>query len=393
MSDAADPRPLIAHVLHRFDIGGLENGVVNLVNHLPSSAYRHAIVALTEVTEFRQRILRDDVIFVAMNKRPGHGYTLYPRVYELLRKMEPAIVHTRNLAALEMAVPAWAAGVAVRLHGEHGWDVGDLQGPNRRHRLARRLYRPFVSHYVALSRDLYRYLRHDIGVPERRITRIHNGVDTQRFHPALPRDPIEGSPFNDLTLWLVGSVGRMAAVKDPVTLARAFVRMRAIDPRASHARLIMVGDGPLRSTVREILDAAGQNDAAWLPGERGDVPAVLRGLDCYVLPSLAEGISNTILEAMASGLPVIATAVGGNAELVEEGRTGHLVPAADPEALAHRMLQMANEPALARAAGTAGRVRVERQFSIQAMIGRYQGLYDRLLRPPEAQSLSMGESR
>jgi sugar transferase (PEP-CTERM/EpsH1 system associated) len=393
MSDAADPRPLIAHVLHRFDVGGLENGVVNLVNHLPSSAYRHAIIALTEVTEFRHRILRDDVTFVAMNKRPGHGYALYPRVYELLRKMGPAIVHTRNLAALEMAVPAWAAGAAVRLHGEHGWDVGDLQGSNRRHRLARRLYRPFVSHYVALSRDLHRYLRHDIGVPERRITRIHNGVDTRRFHPALPRNPIEGSPFNDPTLWLVGSVGRMAAVKDPVTLARAFVRMRAIDVSASRARLIMVGEGPLRSAVREVLAAAGQDDAVWLPGERGDVPAVLRGLDCYVLPSLAEGISNTVLEAMASGLPVIATAVGGNAELVEDGRTGHLVPAADPEALAHRMLQMANEPAVARAAGAAGRMRVEHHFSIQAMIARYQGLYDRLLRPPEAQSLSMGESR
>jgi glycosyltransferase involved in cell wall biosynthesis len=144
-------------------------------------------------------------------------------------------------------------------------------------------------------------------------------------------------------------------------------------------RLVMVGDGALYSEARAMLDAAGVADLAWLPGERNDVPDVLRGLDCFVLPSLGEGISNTILEAMATGLPVIATSVGGNGELVEAGITGELVPAADSHALAQPILAYARDPSAARAAGRSGRARIEREFSLEAMLGRYRALYDRLL--------------
>src|ERR1700693_2092684 len=91
-----DPRPLIVHVVFRLDVGGLENGVANLINFLPSEAYRHAVVALTEVTDFRERILRNDVAFVSLKKRPGHGFRLFPRLFRLFRELAPAIVHTRN---------------------------------------------------------------------------------------------------------------------------------------------------------------------------------------------------------------------------------------------------------------------------------------------------------
>jgi glycosyltransferase involved in cell wall biosynthesis len=121
--------------------------------------------------------------------------------------------------------------------------------------------------------------------------------------------------------------------------------------------------------------------AVWrgLPGQRDDIPEILRGLDCFVLPSLAEGISNTILEAMASGLPVIATDVGGNAELIEAGRSGELVGVSDASAMALQIARYANDPQQARAAGMAGRARVEQHFSLQAMSASYQGLYDQLL--------------
>src|SRR5207237_9166164 len=133
-----------------------------------------------------------------------------------------------------------------------------------------------------------------------------------------------------------GTVGRMQEVKDQLTLARAFVELLQRSPQAAtRLRLVMVGDGPLRKQVADILNQAGWGALAWLPGERDDVPQIMRGFDLFVLPSLAEGISNTILEAMASGLPVVATSVGGNAELVESGRTGQLVPRSDPEAMAH----------------------------------------------------------
>lgn len=381
MNADRDSRPLIAHVVFRFDVGGLENGLVNLINHLPREAFRHAIVSLTEITDFRQRIVHDDVKFIALGKGPGHALKLYPRLYSLFRQMQPAIVHSRNLAALEALVPAWAAGVGLRIHGEHGRDMGDLHGSSRKYQWVRRLYRPFVTHYIALSRDLERYLCTKVGVAPERVTQIYNGVDALRFRPAAAgRAAIAGCPFRDPATWIVGTVGRMEPVKDPLNLVQAFVQALQLAPsKRARMRLVVVGDGALYSNAKATLDKAGIADLAWFPGERSDVADVLRGLDCFVLPSLAEGISNTILEAMATGLPVIATDVGGNRELVDAGRTGQIVPASDPNALAVSMLAYARDPESARAAGRAGRNRIEREFSLETMLGRYKALYDRLL--------------
>lgn len=118
---------------------------------------------------------------------------------------------------------------------------------------------------------------------------------------------------------------------------------------------------------------------AWLPGARDDVARVMRGLDLFVLPSLAEGVSNTILEAMASGLPVVATAVGGNPELVADGRTGRLVPPGDPQALATAILDYHANPAECRRQGREARATVERDFSMMAMVNGYMSVYERLL--------------
>ena len=156
---AATEPPLVVHVVYRLDVGGLENGVVNLINHMPAQAYRHAVVSLTEVTDFRLRIRREGVLTIALHKPPGHGLRLYPQLWRLFRELRPAVVHTRNLAALEATVPAWLAGVPVRVHGEHGRDGRDLAQTSRRYDFVRRAYRPFVSHYVALTSELSGYLR------------------------------------------------------------------------------------------------------------------------------------------------------------------------------------------------------------------------------------------
>lgn len=376
-----DCRPLVLHVMHRFDTGGLENGVANLINHMSPNAYRHAVLALTEITNFRRRVLRSDVAYFALNKPPGQGVWQYPRLLRLLRQLRPSIVHTRNLAALEMQVPACLARVPVRIHGEHGRDVGDLDGSNVAMQRVRRLYRPFVHHYVALSRDLAEYLKTKVRVPTGDVTQAYNGVDVVRFSPhPTGVQTIAGSPFDSGRHWLVGTVGRMQAAKDQVMLARAFVRALELAPRlASSLRLVMVGDGPLRTEVLATLAAAGHSHLAWLPGERADVADVMRGFHAFALPSLAEGISNTILEAMASGLPVVATAVGGNADLVQHGQTGFIVPAVDPIPMAERLVELASQPALARAMGEAGCVRVRERFSMQAMVDTYQNVYDRQL--------------
>jgi sugar transferase (PEP-CTERM/EpsH1 system associated) len=380
-----DNRPLVAHLVYRFDTGGLENGIVNLINHMPASSYRHAVVALTEVTEFRQRITRSDVEFISLHKPPGHGFRLYPKLYRLFKQMRPSIVHTRNLAALEAQMPAWAAGVPVRLHGEHGRDVSDLHGENRTLQRVRRVYRPFVHHYFALSRDLAGYLKDKVLVPAGRITQVYNGVDVERFcpPPGGARAAIAGCPFNAPEHWLIGTVGRMQAVKDQTNLARAFVLALQQQPvLRERLRLVLVGEGALREQCATMLRDAGVLDLAWLPGERNDVADVMRGLDCFVLPSLAEGISNTILEAMATALPVIATDVGGNADLVVHGQTGEIVPSQQPQALAQSVLNLAMQPEATRALGLAGRQRVQARFSLPAMVATYQLVYNQQLRSP-----------
>jgi sugar transferase (PEP-CTERM/EpsH1 system associated) len=374
--------PLIVHVVYRFGVGGLENGIVNLVNRMPADRWRHAIVALTEICpEFVQRIERAKVRYVALGKGPGHLVRDYPRLYRLFKELGPKVVHTRNLAALEAVVPAWAAGVPVRIHGEHGWDMQDPGGRSRRYRTVRRIYRPFVTCYVALSRHLEDYLKQQVGVPAGDIAQIYNGVDTERFSPGSGTRPaIPGCPFGGPDQWLVGTVGRMERIKDPLNLAAAFVRAIEMQPAAAkHLRLVIVGDGALRSAVTAVLDRPGIRDRAWFAGDRADVPDMLRGLNCFVLPSLAEGVSNTILEAMATGLPVIATRVGGNAELIESGMTGTLVPPANSDALAQAVLGYFNDRVTAGRHAKAGRRVVESRFSLSRMVADYTSLYEHAL--------------
>ena len=393
-----DRRPLVLHVVTRFDTGGLENGVVNLINHMPAQAYRHAVVALTEVTDFSRRVCAPDVRFVALNKGPGQGFRLYPRMWRLVRELQPAVVHTRNLGPLEMQVAVAAAGGAVRVHGEHGRELNDLEGENRHLQRLRRLYAPFVHRYVALSRDLQAYLVHKVGIAPERIAQIYNGVDAQRFTPRVGNGAdVTGWPFdNTPQAWVVGTVGRMQGVKDQTLLARAFVRALALRPaHSSRWRLLMVGDGPLRAAVRAVLVDAGCAALAWLPGERSDVSAIMQRLQCFVLPSRAEGISNTILEAMACGLAVLATDVGGNGELVQAGRTGLLFASGDVDGLAQALLQLHDDPQRQRAMGAEGRNEVERRFSLPAMVGAYQALYDQALQnraPKDQHQAPVGRS-
>lgn len=366
------------HVVYSFDTGGLENGIVNLVNHLPVERFRHAIVALTRCTpRFASRILRDDVQFIDMHKPPGHAFALYPALYRLFRQHRPAIVHTRNLAALETQLPACLAGVPGRIHGEHGWDVSDPDGSGRKNRILRRLYRPFVQQYVALSAHIAEYLQKGVGVPAMRINRICNGVDIRRFHPvATAREPLADSPFNDPHFRIIGTVGRVQAVKNQLALIRAFAALIQRRPAsAEQVRLMIVGDGPLRETLKAEFEALGLQTHIWLAGERSDVPEVMRAMDVFVLPSLAEGISNTILEAMASGLPVIASDVGGNAELVDPATSGALVPPNDHVALVDALETYALDAKLSAVRGAAARTRATELFSIEHMVSEYDALY------------------
>ena len=372
-------RLTIAHVIHQLNVGGLENGLINLINRLPSDRFCHRIVCLTDYSDFRSRLQRDVPVY-ALRKQAGQDVALYFRLWRIFRRLRPDIVHTRNLATLEAQIPAWLAGVPYRVHGEHGRDVHDLDNTRRRYRLMRRTLSPLIHRFIPLSLELERYLQDEVGIPGSKITRICNGVDTVRFAPRQSEDERpEGFPFISGERVVIGSLGRMEPVKSPMTLARAFaLAADTIPDGRQRLALAMVGGGSQLPEVRAFLAERKLLDIAWLPGNRDDAPGLLKWFDIFVLPSLAEGISNTILEAMASGLPVIATDVGGNGELVAEGCSGVLVPRDEPSTLAEAIAGYVANPFLRRQHAAEGRLRAEREFSLGIMVQKYASLYEQL---------------
>lgn len=380
--------PLIAHIIHRLAAGGLENGLVNLINHLPREKYRHAIICLTDFSDFRNRILRPDVAVIPLHKRDGKDLGIYRRMWKTLQALNPQIVHTRNLSAMEHGIIARLAGVAGRIHGEHGRDIYDLDGKSFKYKILRQLASHSIQKYITVDADLRRWLTDFIGVPASRVHSIYNGVDIHRFQPRNgERNPLTPVGFIPSGGLVIGTVGRLHPVKDPLNLVHAFVQLVHSDVTLKdYLRLIMVGAGPLREKCQQILAETDTAALAWLPGHHDDIPGLMRLLDLFVLPSLREGMSNTILEAMASGLPVIATQVGGNPELVEENRTGMLVPPANSMRLAEAIGSYLRNREKLRQQGQAGRAKAEKDFSIEVMVRRYAQVYDDVLNSSNGQS-------
>jgi sugar transferase (PEP-CTERM/EpsH1 system associated) len=375
--------PLIAHILYRFAVGGLENGVVNLINRIPEDHYRHVIISLTDTTDFKQRLNRKDVEVYCLNKKPGHDIGLYFRLWRLLRKLKPAITHTRNLAALEMVVISMLAGVKRRVHSEHGWGMSDLNGTNRKYRLLRRFMSVIVHRYIGLSKHIVNYLHQDAGIPLSKLTQIYNGVDADQFNfdeKQAPDFNVFPAGFIKEECILIGTVGRMEPVKDQLTLVDAFIQLvKQSDRHRQKLRLVLIGDGELKSQAQAKLDAAGLSNQAWLPGSRDDVNSLMSCMDIFVLPSRNEGISNTILEAMATGLPVVATRVGGNPELVIDGETGILVPSDDALKMMQALSSYVENEQKRQSDGQAARQIIAKRFRIEHMVDNYLSVYDDIM--------------
>jgi len=374
--------PLIVHIIHRLDVGGLENGLVNLINNLPLNKYNHAIICLTKSSDFRKRIYRSDVTIFELHKQDGKDFGYYFRLWKLLRKLRPMLVHTRNLSSLESSVVATFARVPIRIHGEHGRDIYDLHGANRKYQYLRRLCSPFVHKFIVMSRDLEQWMEKVVGIDSGKIVQIYNGVDSIRFRPRkdLAHDPENfPSAFVKPNSFIIGTVGRLDLVKDQLTLVKAFAQLLHNFPeQTDNCRLVILGDGPMRNEIEEYLLNIDFRirEKVWLAGSRDDVPEILSQFDLFVLPSLGEGISNTILEAMACGLPVLATRVGGNEELVQDNFTGKLVEAADPSVLEREIKNYLEHRDRGRTQGKQGRKRVEEHFAITTMAQHYQEVYD-----------------
>jgi sugar transferase (PEP-CTERM/EpsH1 system associated) len=371
--------PLIVHLTYSLDFGGLETLLIERINRMPASAYRHAVVALTRTTDFARKITKPDVGVYALDKQPGLSLATHAELFKLLRRLKPAVLHTYNLAAIEYAPVALLAGVPVRVNGLHGRDAADPEGRNPRHKLLRQLMLPFYDHCYANSGDMLAWNRQVIGVPEHKSGLLANGIDAERFRPLA-----EGEQRPDFGFGagcrVIGTVGRVQDVKDHASLVDAFALLRTRLPAESAAlRLAIVGDGPLLPALRDKVRALGLEGLVWLPGARYDVPEILRGFDVYAISSIAEGTPGSVLEAMASGLPAVGTRVGGVPEVIAEGQTGQLVPPRDPSAMADALAPYLRTPALAAAHGAAGRARVLSHYSMPAMVAGYQALYDSLL--------------
>jgi glycosyltransferase involved in cell wall biosynthesis len=237
---------------------------------------------------------------------------------------------------------------------------------------------PLADHIICNSAAIKRVLTKRCGVPEARLSVIHNGVDTSYFQPP----PDEGQPYPAVVL----SVARMVPDKDHETLIRAFALVAPAFPRA---QLWLVGEGPLLPAIRQLAGELVPSDSFRFIPSQADLRPLFRQAGLLALSSRTEALPNVVLEAMAAGLPVAATAVGGVPEMVAPARTGWLAPPEDPPALATAMSRLLGAPEKCRAYGRAGRRRVVRDFSFSAMVSRHEKVFHDLLstavRPKDAE--------
>jgi glycosyltransferase involved in cell wall biosynthesis len=284
------------------------------------------------------------------------------------------VVHTRNAEAFFYGVlGAKLAGVRRVVHSEHGRVLPDTP----RRMAAQRFLLRFVDAAFAVSAQLRRDLVTHLGISNGRFEVIYNGVDVARgVHAdrASARRSL-GATGDEL---VVGAVGRLVPVKNYGLLVRAFARVAASTRRP--VRLVLLGEGPERAALQAAAAASGIAARTALLGHRDDVADLLAGLDVFVLPSVSEGLSNTLLEAMAAGVPVVASDVGGNREIVEDGRTGLLFASGEEAGLVERLTALVEDPAIRERLASAGRERVVSEFSIGAMIRNYEALYERVAR-------------
>ncbi|MGB4497259.1 MAG: TIGR03088 family PEP-CTERM/XrtA system glycosyltransferase [Methylococcaceae bacterium] len=362
-------RKLVFHLIYRFDVGGLETVLVNLINTLPTENFKHVIVSLTNSSEqMKSSIKVNNVELIDLHKQPGNDLKIHWKLWRLFRQYHPQIVHSYNMAALEYQFIAFLAGVPLRIHAEHGRDIFDLDGSNKKYQIFRQLINPFVHYWIPVSQELASWLKTTVKIPEKKVQLIYNGIDLNLYQPItrLQKD-----------IFTIGTVGRAVPVKNQLMLIQAVAFLLKQQPDLKNKlRLIIVGNGELLPKLRTYIDENQLQENIELLGERHDVYAILKTIDLFVLPSLAEGIALTLLEAMASGLPIIATNVGGNPELIESGVNGQLIPSENTQALADSILYYVNNFPCCEKQGIASRKKVETYFNLQAMTKNYFDIYE-----------------
>jgi sugar transferase (PEP-CTERM/EpsH1 system associated) len=357
-------RRRVAHVTLSLDVGGQEKLLVEFARHADRARFALHFASLTGRGKLADTLEALGCRVIALEEPAGLRPGMIWRLRRLFRRERFDVVHTHDDKPLIYAGPAaWLAGVRRRVHTHHH---GDLPQFGRRQRLLVRWAARFVNPFACVSHDSARYAAR-IGVPAHRTCVLWNGIDLDRFPY---RGPQPGGP--------AVTVARLSPEKDIQNLLRATRQVADVVPSF---RLEVAGDGPCRDELRRLADELRLGEHVRFLGEVKDVPALLGRAGLFVLPSQSEGISLTVLEAMARGLPVVTTRVGGNPEVVDDGATGLLVPARDSPALARAILRLAGDLDEAQVMGRAARRRVEAHFDVRKMVARYEALYDPAPRP------------
>jgi sugar transferase (PEP-CTERM/EpsH1 system associated) len=371
------PVTRILHFVYGLGRGGLQTGLENLLGGLDRSRFEHVICALRPPIDHPmcQGLSHLARIMCATATESGSRFQV-GAIARTIREVKPDIVHSRNWGCIEAVLAARWAGCAV-IHGEHGIDTDLVDRELRRRSWFRRLAFETSDRVLAVSRQLQQLHAARTGFPAEKITVVHNGVNDQRFRPdPLLRARVRrelGFADND---FCIVSVGHLTPVKDHMTELRAAAELARV---VENWKLVIIGDGPERSQLETFIqaDPALKNRVS-LPGLTRRVPEMLTAFDVFTLPSVTEGICNSLLEAMATGLPVIATATGGNPEVVSDGQSGLLFPVGDFRALADKLALLARQPDLRLKLGQSAIRRVQDEFSIASMVRGYDEVYSSL---------------
>jgi glycosyltransferase involved in cell wall biosynthesis len=361
-------RVRVMFVVGNFVAGGAERHLLELWSRIDRARFEVEIACLRREGQFLTEVeaLGWPVHDLGVGRRlyGAAGARGLARLLGKVRRFRPDVIHGYLFGPNLFAVLAgrWCGVRAVVVAKRN---VDAFETP-RQAGLQRRIHRA-ATHVTAVSEAVADSVV-AMGVPRSRVTVIPNGVDAARFTAAAdgeaPRDPP-----------VVGSVGCLAARKDYGTLIDA---LALLDQRALVCGAVLVGDGPERAALERRIEARGLAGRVRLLGERPDVERLLPGMDVFALSSREEGIPNALLEAMAAGRPVVATAVGGTPEVVRDGETGWLVPPGSPSALADALEQALRDPAEARRRGAAARRAVLDHMSIGAMVARHEEFYARV---------------
>ncbi|MCC9599515.1 glycosyltransferase [Stieleria sp. JC731] len=348
----------IAHISLGTDVGGMEKLLVEFAKHIDRTRFELSFISLQKTGRLAEQIETYHWPVHSMNKSDGLKPLLVTKLARKLRRIRPDVVHTHNTAAYVYGVAAAKiAGISRIIHTRHGQRYDHS---SRQTMLFRQLSR-WVEHIVSVSQDGAKLtVQHD-GVSAAKTLTICNGVDLQQFR--MP----EHRPHGKVVV-----VARLSPEKDIASLVQAMGLVNQQDPTLN---LDIIGDGVERSNLQTLVGDLGLDRTVRFLGLRDDIPDLLASASMFVLPSITEGISLTLIEAMATGLPVIACDVGGNPEVVVNLQSGILVPAGRPQAIADAILHYHGQPEVANRYGIAGRQRVMQKFCVRQMMHAYENLY------------------